>query len=352
MSVSTPGKLNRLLQDLSDYTLVSARWLRANGYPSNLVARYVSSGWLQSPTRGVYLRKSGTPTWAGLLHSLQSLEQLPIHAGGRFALARQGHGHYLRLGEPATLTLYGDAKLPAWALKLPLPERVQACGRSPFDLPPLSLADTTSEETLNAQGLERVTDNTGAGAVVLSMPERAILELCDEPPDAALVHEVNALMPGLATLRPQLLGTLLQHCRSIKAKRLFLALAERHHHAWLPHLDLQKVDLGSGKRVLVRGGKLDAKYHITLPADLDEQLGYRHSHEVVPASRLQAMKRAGQAQSRHLVASGAVAADAVFLLRGEQVTKARVSWPDAPLSAAAAAREKRGERSTDPATAA
>lgn len=74
--------------------------------------------------------------------------------------------------------------------------------------------------------------------------------------------------------------------------------------------------------------------------------------KVVSSKRLWAMKRAGQVQSRRLVASGAVAPDAVFLLRGEQVAKAQVSWPDAPLSAAAAAREERGERSADPATAA
>jgi hypothetical protein len=38
-------------------------------------------------------------------------------------------------------------------------------------------------------------------------------------------------------------------------------------------VSLQDVDLGSGKRVLVPGGKLNAKYQVTLPADLDEQLG-------------------------------------------------------------------------------
>ncbi len=69
------------------------------------------------------------------------------------------------------------------------------------------------------------------------------------------------------------MSTLLQRCASIKAKRLFLALADRHHHAWLSHVSLQNVDLGHGKRVLVPGGKLNAKYQITLPADLDEQLG-------------------------------------------------------------------------------
>ena len=268
------GKLNHLLETLGDTTLVSSRWLRAHGYPSNLVARYMASGWLQSPARGVYMRKNGKPTWEGLLHSVQSLERLSIHAGGRFALAHHGHEHYLRLGDSATLTLYGAAQLPAWARKLPLPERVQFCGRGPFDSAQLSYGADTSDETLNARGLERLRPpSPSPGQIVFSMPERAILELCDEPPDSALVHELNAVMQGLATLRPKLVSALLQHCRSIKAKRLFLALADRHHHPWLTHLDLRGVDLGRGKRVLVRDGKLNGKYQITLPADLDEQLG-------------------------------------------------------------------------------
>jgi hypothetical protein len=273
MGDSKNEKLNRLLETLGDTTLVSSHWLRANGYPSNLVARYMAGGWLQSPTRGIYLRKGGKPTWEGLVRTLQRLEQLPLHVGGRFTLARQGHEHYLRLGESATLTLYGPAKLPAWATKLTLRERVQACGKGPFDWPPLSFGPDTLDGTLNAQGLERTSEDAGAAGVVFSTPERAILELCDETPDSALVHEVNALMQGLSTLRPQLVSALLQHCGSIKAKRLFLALADRHRHAWLAHVNLQDVDLGSGKRVLVPGGKLNAKYQITLPADLDEQLG-------------------------------------------------------------------------------
>ena len=77
MGESKNEKLNRLLETLGDTTLVSSRWLRAHGYPSNLVARYMTSGWLQSPARGVYLRKGGKPTWEGLLHTLQLLEQPP-----------------------------------------------------------------------------------------------------------------------------------------------------------------------------------------------------------------------------------------------------------------------------------
>jgi hypothetical protein len=41
----------------------------------------------------------------------------------------------------------------------------------------------------------------------------------------------------------------------------------------MAHVDLHGVDLGHGKRVLVQGGKLNTKYQITLPTDLDEPLG-------------------------------------------------------------------------------
>lgn len=80
-------------------------------------------------------------------------------------------------------------------------------------------------------------------------------------------------MQGLAGLRPDPVGRLLQRCRSVKAKRLFLALAERHQHAWLARVPLDGVDLGTGKRVLAPGGRLHPKYLITLPEALNEHLG-------------------------------------------------------------------------------
>jgi hypothetical protein len=83
------------------------------------------------------------------------------------------------------------------------------------------------------------------------------------------VYEADVLMQGLANLRPQRLMRLLSVCTSVKVKRLFLALAERHALPWFKHLDVTKVDLGRGKRMLVPGGKLDPKYLLTLPADLD-----------------------------------------------------------------------------------
>jgi len=66
-------------------------------------------------------------------------------------------------------------------------------------------------------------------------------------------------------LRADVVQSLLEQCASVKVKRLFLHLAEKHNHAWFKSLDLAKVSLGSGKRMLVPGGRLDPKYLITVP---------------------------------------------------------------------------------------
>ncbi|RBI68755.1 hypothetical protein DQ400_05150 [Vreelandella sulfidaeris] len=272
MSDQNDGKLNRLLAGLTDTGVVSSRWLRAHGYYSSLLARYVASGWLVSPARGVYMRKGGSLQWEGVVRTLQQAEGLSLHVGGRFALAWLGHEHYLRLGEAAVITLYGPERMPGWVCKLPLVERVDYCGKGPFDLPVIPLIDETTDQALLNQGLER-REAVPSGVLVCSTPERAMLELCAEASDAAGVYEVDALMQGMATLRPQRLEMLLRHCHSIKAKRLFLALAERHGHAWFSHLSVNGLNLGLGKRSLVPGGRLHPKYQIVLPGDLDEQLG-------------------------------------------------------------------------------
>ena len=105
--------------------------------------------------------------------------------------------------------------------------------------------------------------------LALSTPERAILELLDELPKRESFHQADMLMQGLSNLSPRRLQRLLAECHSVKVKRLFFYFADRHAHAWLKRLDRKAVDLGEGKRMLVRGGKLDKTYQITVPGDLD-----------------------------------------------------------------------------------
>ena len=227
---------------------------------------------LVSPARGVYMRMGGRLQWEGVVRSLQVGERMPMHVGGRFALALQGHEHYLRLGDAGTITLYGPQQPPGWLGKLSLEQRFEFLGKGPLDLPAVSITTEVSEKALSEAGLAWHSAAPGTDAMVCSTPERAMLELCDSVSDAAGVYEVDALMQAMTTLRPQRVALLLRHCRSIKAKRLFLALADRHRHAWLAHVPLEGVDLGRGKRALVPGGRLHPTYQITLPGDLDEHL--------------------------------------------------------------------------------
>lgn len=68
-------------------------------------------------------------------------------------------------------------------------------------------------------------------SLTMSVPERAILEMMDELPQHESFHQVDVVMEGMTNLRPQVLEKLLQECKSVKVKRLFLWYAERHGHA-------------------------------------------------------------------------------------------------------------------------
>ena len=99
---------------------------------------------------------------------------------------------------------------------------------------------------------------------LISAPERAIFEVLHLVPQEQGFEEARLLMEGLTGLRPKLVQTLLEQCRSIKVKRLFLHLAQRCNHAWVKKLDLKRIKLGSGNRVIVPGGRFDPQYRITV----------------------------------------------------------------------------------------
>ena len=82
---------------------------------------------------------------------------------------------------------------------------------------------------------------------------------------ASAYEHANLVFEGLGTLRADVVQSLLEQCASVKIKRLFLHFAEKHNHAWFKVLNLSKVSLGSGKRALIAGGRLDPKYLITVP---------------------------------------------------------------------------------------
>lgn len=256
------NKLNRLQQELPEGLLADAAWMEGHGYSSALRSQYVRSGWLENPARRVY-RRSRTPlTWQQVVMSFQTLLDLPLAVGGRTALEQQGYAHYLT-ATMREVHLYGPKRPPTWLPSLPLD--VTFHWHNSLRLFPGD-ADASPEPSpvmVSAAGLTL--------PIRYSSKERAVLELLDELPEHESFHQVDALMEGLSDLSPRRLQTLLETCSSVKVKRLFLFFADRHRHAWQSRLDVSRVDLGSGKRVLVKGGKLDPHYNITVPSDLGGQ---------------------------------------------------------------------------------
>lgn len=102
----------------------------------------------------------------------------------------------------------------------------------------------------------------------MSTPERAYLELLEQLPHEETFHMADVIMEGLINISPRRMQALLEQTKSIKVKRLFFFFADRHQHQWLPRIARQSIDLGSGKRMLVKGGKFDPIYQITVPEDL------------------------------------------------------------------------------------
>jgi hypothetical protein len=203
-----------------------------------------------------------------------------FHVGGRTALVHHGLGHYVQMSGPETIYLYGPEVLPAWVNKLGLQERFVVRNDAMFGtLRARRNAEGVAVDDhdvplrpgqLTDFGLQQMTWGAWDWRIWYSSDERAIFEVLQDVPTKESVYEADVLMQGLANLRPARVTAMLRACTRVNVKRLFLALAERHQHVWLKHVDLQGVDLGKGKRMLVRGGKLHPKYQITLPADLGD----------------------------------------------------------------------------------
>ena len=106
--------------------------------------------------------------------------------------------------------------------------------------------------------------------LLVSSPERAMMEWLNQPDSAASLLDIYYVMEMLTTLRPRLVQQLLDRSKSVKANRLFLYMAEKAHHQWVKALEPEKVDMGSGRRMIVPTGKYISKYNMTVPSELVE----------------------------------------------------------------------------------
>ncbi len=253
MSTVKESKLNSLLRTQPMGIVLTSAWLAEQGYSLDLQKRYKKSQWFDSIGRGALVRHGDQVDYLGGVFALQSQLGLSVHPAAKTALSLQGKAHYVELSTKKAQLFGGqDETLPLWFKKRDWSVRID-CKLTSFIPPELGLVEIEHKSF----------------TVKVSTPARAVMECLYLAPKSQPLLEVFELMQGLNNLRPGSVQMLLEACTSIKVKRLFLYMADKAGHEWLRYTKLDKVDLGSGKRAIVRDGVYVSKYQITVPEELE-----------------------------------------------------------------------------------
>lgn len=253
MSLQNERGIKQLTRLLPEGVAAPAAWLAANGYSRQLVRKYMLSGWLASLGHGAYARADQPVGWEGVLLGLHRLGKVHCHVGGLSALNRQGGAHFLPLGGEPNILVMIARKPPAWVRKLNLDPALVFDTRRLFD----DKADETGMVTLSTGIRDWTLPMAGA--------ERAIMEMLNDVRDRESFEHAVQMFEGLTVLRPGMINDLLAACRSIKVKRLFLFLAHHFDYPWAKRLETDDLDLGNGNRQVIKGGRLDKNFLITVP---------------------------------------------------------------------------------------
>ena len=248
-----PTKLNQLFQLRLPGEVLTSKWLTAHGYPPDLVKQYYKSGWLEPLGHGAWTQQRKEVTWLSGVHAIQTQLELPITIASETALRLAGHAHVLPFSEE-TLYLIGcrGTNLPKWFHEYPWGVKIVYKTSSLFGTQfPLGIQEKKVRNVM----------------VQVSSPERAILEVLHTVPQSFSFEFAWQHFESLLSLRPLHVQHLLEECTSIKAKRLFLFLADRLEMPWIEAVCRESINIGSGKRVIAKKGVLNKTYGITIPSE-------------------------------------------------------------------------------------
>ncbi len=249
------SKINQVLLDWKTGDVHGIKWLKERGLSRRHSYHYLQEGVFYKLGPAVFSKFGDEVDWRGIIRFFQEEERLPIHVSTKTALELHGHGHYLPLGkkERVEVTSFEKINFPKWAQALDYPYTFVFRKSSLF----------SHEYFLSEYNENRF-------KIFISSRELAILELIDTIDIIYSLETAENYLNDLTTLRPDVVQKLLEKCRSIKAKRVFLYLADKLELPFFNKLDLNKISLGTGKRQIVKGGELNQKYQITVDREHGE----------------------------------------------------------------------------------
>lgn len=256
---------NTLIEIMPSGSLASKSWLKDQHFSEHAIDNLLKAHQLTKLGYGVYTRPGSKSEWQDVIVFLQRQLETDLTVGGLTALEVQGFAHYLSFSARKNVHLYGADQLPLWIKGVD--DNVTYYRHT--------LGELFGKPIKEAAGVEinKFTMNLswkgGSEGIRVSIPERAALEILSLIPENMSFEHGDELFENFSTLSPRKMQSLLELCDSVRVRRLFLWYAERHNHSWLKKLELEKVDMGSGNRVIAKGGKLNTKYKITVPANYE-----------------------------------------------------------------------------------
>jgi hypothetical protein len=246
-------KINKLIKMWQPGMVFTSSFLKNQGINYDQQSTYKKSGWLESMGFGAFKKEGDLIKWAGGLNAMQKQLKLKIHLGGKSALIKQGYSHYAYVKEPNLfLFMSRDNKLPGWFKNYEWGTKLEL---SRTELLPADLEESYTNTKID--GFD----------IMTSIPERSVLEMLYFVPTKQGFDEAIKIMEFMVSFRPEKVQMLLEYCTSVKVKRLFLYMAEKQDHFWYKELNLDKINLGSGNRMIVKNGILDTKFKITVPKE-------------------------------------------------------------------------------------
>lgn len=254
------SKLNWLMSNTNPGGVILQSWLSAHDISSQLAKKYVQSNWLVKLRSGVYVRPGRPSQWQDAVYCLISQDKIPVRLIGLTSLTLQGKSQYLQSrNQSIWLGIPPKVVLPRWFRYFSENSSKKVGNEQPkWNVINLGKNQPSIENNLielDVNGIRLPASNL----------ELAIFEVLDAIPKFISFDHAAELFQGLVNLSPRKVQSLLQNSNSIKANRLFLFLADFYQMPWRERLDESKIDLGSGNRKIVIGGKLDKHYQITVP---------------------------------------------------------------------------------------
>lgn len=223
--------VQRIMDEVPRGQPIDSGMLRDMGISAALASSLEKSGWLQRLSQGIYLLRGDEPSIAGIIAFLS--RRIPgLHIGARTAL--RWHLGFRSNPDNDIVTMWGPKSyvFPAWV-----------AAHMRFSYQTTNLFDCNFD-----YGESLVPVTVRSSSMLMSSPERALLELASDIGKGQSLEEALQLVEGKQRVDPIVLERMISRCTRVKVARLVRDLCLHAGFAWTSGLQIQADRLSGGKR--------------------------------------------------------------------------------------------------------